>query len=666
MEFLQCLAEAVLARVQLKIFDHELLSQYAELFAADIFRIHEIQEKYEKRLQEESVEAKRYEELRMLCGGTKVAGWLLDLCLTSLLYPKFQEFAKEYWHGVTLEGAAEFCEESISYKEMKRVKDCARRILNCQEDSGLFLRWPFQADARILDYFLDACTVDERLSLIDVEFFDGGAYPEDIYVNGDAKTQLVKILKTGVAQCVQIAGDEGCGRKFLLKKACEETGSRMIFADLKQISEKKEEDALPLLHLLVREGLLLQCPICFYNIRNELLDQMIRYCVKPVLKEKLSCFLCTTPDAEVIAYMDSHVEKVTVPAYGRNERIALWEGFTGKSGIRAQVDCMTAGSKLKLSAKEIKKAVYRIKIMGENVHVAECEISRICEEVLRKPACGNIKRIQVQYTLEDLKLLPEQKSILYNICSHVWHRHKVYDEWNMDSRYAYGKNVSALFFGPPGTGKTMAVHVLANMLNLPLYRVDLSQVVDKYIGETEKRLEEIFEAAEKNNTVLFFDEADSIFGKRSEVNESKDRYANTEVSYILQRIEQYEGIVILASNYRKNIDEAFMRRIRYLVEFSLPGKQLRKELWMSSFSKEIPTKDLNFDYLAEQFELAGGAIKNIVLNASFLAASEDRPVEMIDILRSVRNENIKAGKVMLSKDFGLYEALMDMYEAKNE
>ncbi|MBO5335545.1 MAG: ATP-binding protein [Lachnospiraceae bacterium] len=151
-----------------------------------------------------------------------------------------------------------------------------------------------------------------------------------------------------------------------------------------------------------------------------------------------------------------------------------------------------------------------------------------------------------------------------------------------------------------------------------------------------------------------------MFGKRSEVNEAKDRYANTEVSYILQRIEQYDGIVILATNYRKNIDEAFMRRIRYVVEFSLPNVQLRKELWTSSFSREIPTKELNYDYLAEQFEMSGGAIKNIVLNASFLAAAENRPVEMTDILRSVRNENVKNGKVMLNTDFGIYAEIMEV------
>ncbi|MBQ6886965.1 MAG: ATP-binding protein [Lachnospiraceae bacterium] len=229
----------------------------------------------------------------------------------------------------------------------------------------------------------------------------------------------------------------------------------------------------------------------------------------------------------------------------------------------------------------------------------------------------------------------------------------------MEKKFSYGRNVSALFVGAPGTGKTMAVHVLSSMLNLPLYKIDLSQVVDKYIGETEKKLEEIFNLAEKSNTILFFDEADSIFGKRSEVNDSKDRYANTEVSYILQRIEQYDGIVILASNYKKNIDEAFMRRMRYLVEFPIPDVETRKEIWRSSFTEQVPKEELDFDFLAENFELSGGIIKNIVLNAIFSAAQQGKEVEMIHILESLKNEKAKIGKPMIKKDFAKYEYLFD-------
>ena len=659
MEFLQRLAEIVLARVQLKIYDKEILTKYESLFDTELFGIKEMLEAYEELISKECVECRKYKELIVLCGGTESARWLVDFCLTALMYPEFHDFSVEYWNGITLDAVSGYVDEEFSYKEAKRIAECAERILKCQKKARVFLRYQFLADERLLDFFLDEYSIDAKLKEIGTEVFIGEETLEETFVGQKVQEQLEYILKEKNVPCVQIAGNYGCGKRFLLKKACKNIGSKMLMVDLSKITELKHEDALPYAKLIIREGLLLNCDICFYGVSNHLLEAVITYFLKPAMMQGIRLILCTTLDTELIAMMDEHVEKVTIAPYGRNERIALWDGFTKDLGIYEQVDCITAGSKFKLSAKEIKKAADRIAKSETVSNIRESEISQICEEVLLNPTCGSIKRIHVQYTLDDLKLWPEQKRILTNICSHVWHRHKVYDDWNMDSRYAYGKNVSALFYGPPGTGKTMAVHVLANMLNLPLYRIDLSQVVDKYIGETEKRLEEIFDAAEKNNTVLFFDEADSIFGKRSEVNEAKDKYANTEVSYILQRIEQYDGIVILAPNYRKNIDEAFMRRIRYVVEFSLPDKELRKELWMTSFSKEIPTEGLDFDYLAEQFELAGGAIKNIVLNASFLAASENRPVGMLDVLRSVRNENVKIGKVMLSKDFGLYEELME-------
>ena len=659
MEFLQRLAEIVLARVQLKIYDSEILNKYEALFDTELFGIKEMLKAYKELTSQDNVECSKYKELINLCGETESARWLLDFCLTALLYPEFQEFTMEYWGGITMDSTSGYVDEEFSYKEAKRTVECAERILKCQKKAGLFLRYQFVADERLLDFFLDEYSIDTELKKIGVEVFTGDETLEETFVGVKIQKQLESIINKQDVQCVQIAGNKGCGKRFLLKKACKNTGHKILMVDMSKIAEKKHEDALPYANLIVREALLLNCYICLYGLTNHLLEAIITYFINPVIKLGKRVFVCTSLDAELIAMMDNHVEKVTIAPYGRNERIALWEGFTKDLGIYEQVDCVTAGSKFKLSAKEIKKAADRIAKSETVSNIRESEISQICEEVLINPICGSIKRIHVQYTLDDIKLWPEQKRILTNICSHVWHRHKVYDDWNMDSRYAYGKNVSALFYGPPGTGKTMAVHVLANMLNLPLYRIDLSQVVDKYIGETEKRLEEIFDAAEKNNTVLFFDEADSIFGKRSEVNEAKDKYANTEVSYILQRIEQYDGIVILATNYRKNIDEAFMRRIRYVVEFSLPDKELRKELWKTSFSKEIPTEGLDFDYLAEQFELAGGAIKNIVLNASFLAASENRPIGMVDVLRSVRNENVKIGKVMLSKDFGLYEELME-------
>ena len=664
MEFLQRLAEIVLARVQLKTYDRELLNKYETLFDTELFGIKEMISAYEELTAGDCAEVIKYQNLVELCGGTEMSRWLVDFCLAALLYPEFQDFVLEAWDDITLDAVSGYLEEEVSYKEMKKTAECAERVLKCLKKAPLFLRDKFYADARLLDYFLDEYAIDEMLKNIGSEVFTCEENLAETFVGAEIQSQLEHILNKNDVQCVQIAGNAGCGKRFLLKKACKNTNTQMFMVNMSEIIKKKQENTIPYTKLIIREALLLKCGVCFYGVSNEFLEEIITNYIKPALEQGIRIVVCTTLDTELIAKMDSHVDKVKITPYGRNERIALWEGFTKDAGIYEKVDCMSAGSKFKLSAREIKKAVDRLEHKSQNTAATSEDISRICEDVLPAPTAGSIKRIQVQYTLDDLKLWPEQKRILNNICAHVWHRHKVYDEWNMDSRYAYGKNVSALFYGPPGTGKTMAVHVLANILNLPLYRIELSQVVDKYIGETEKRLEEIFEVAEKNNTILFFDEADSIFGKRSEINDSKDRYANTEVSYILQRIEQYDGIVILASNYRKNIDEAFMRRIRYVVEFSLPDVSLRKELWETSFSKEIPTKDVDFDYLAKQFELSGGAIKNIVLNASFLAASQNKPVGMIEILRSVRNENVKNGKVMLGKDFGVYEEVMEEADRK--
>jgi SpoVK/Ycf46/Vps4 family AAA+-type ATPase len=179
-------------------------------------------------------------------------------------------------------------------------------------------------------------------------------------------------------------------------------------------------------------------------------------------------------------------------------------------------------------------------------------------------------------------------------------------------------------------------------------------VADKYIGETEKHLQRVFEFADENETLLFFDEADALFGKRSEVKESKDRYANMEISYILQRIEQFDGIAILATNIRENMDSAFIRRMKYIVDFPMPDKDMREQIWRNGFSGRVPMGDIDFDYLAGQFEFSGGNIKNIILTATFLAAGRNEKVEMSHIFESVENEYFKYNKKMTIKDFGKY------------
>jgi len=198
------------------------------------------------------------------------------------------------------------------------------------------------------------------------------------------------------------------------------------------------------------------------------------------------------------------------------------------------------------------------------------------------------QRLDPKATWEDLVLPDESMKLLRQIFSQVRERHKVYEDWGFGLKMNRGMGISALFSGESGTGKTMAAEVIANELQLPMFRIDLSQVVNKYIGETEKNLKKVFDAAEESDCVIFFDEADALFGKRSEVKDSHDRYANLEISYLLERMERFKGLAILATNRKKDLDEAFLRRMRFVVEFPLPGMAERALIWQKALPDQIP------------------------------------------------------------------------------
>ena len=255
------------------------------------------------------------------------------------------------------------------------------------------------------------------------------------------------------------------------------------------------------------------------------------------------------------------------------------------------------------------------------------------------------ERIDPHFTWHDIVLPEGVRDGLVAIAGQVRHRAEVYGRWGFAGRLPRGRGVSALFSGPSGTGKTMAAEVIAGDLDLDLYRIDLSGVVSKYIGETEKNLKRVFDGAEASGAVLFFDEADALFGKRTEVRDSHDRYANIEVSYLLQRMETYGGLAILATNLKSHLDAAFLRRLRYVIDFPLPDAALRRAIWARAFPPQAPTRELDLDALA-RLEVAGGNITVIAVNAAFLAAAEARPIGMDHVTRAARAEFRK-----LDKDF---------------
>lgn len=269
----------------------------------------------------------------------------------------------------------------------------------------------------------------------------------------------------------------------------------------------------------------------------------------------------------------------------------------------------------------------------------------------RRRLDGLVERIEPHAGWQDLVLPPDRLEQLHEIAAQLRHARQVHEDWGWAARGERGLGVAVLFAGPSGTGKTMAAEALAGSLRLDLFRVDLSQVVSKYIGETEKNLRRIFEAAEAGGAILLFDEADALFGKRSEVKDSHDRYANQEISYLLQRMEAYRGLAILTTNLKSALDPAFLRRLRFVVDFPFPDAMLRAELWRRIFPPGTPVAEADPGRLA-RLAVAGGTIRGIALNAAFLAAEAGEPVGTHHLLAAARREYAKLDKPVTAAEFG--------------
>ncbi|MGE0726905.1 MAG: ATP-binding protein [Acidimicrobiia bacterium] len=278
------------------------------------------------------------------------------------------------------------------------------------------------------------------------------------------------------------------------------------------------------------------------------------------------------------------------------------------------------------------------------------------DAAVRRLASGAIdqlaRRIRPRRSWEDLVVPPQRRALLGDIALRYRGREQVIDRWGHRGRK--GRGVVALFHGPSGTGKTLSAEIVAHELGLDLFRIDLAAVVSKYIGETEKNLEQIFQAAASGRVVLLFDEADAIFGERSKTQDAHDRYANLEVSYLLQRIEAYDGVAILTTNLMNNIDQAFLRRIDVAVEFTLPEEDERRALWQGGFPPGAPLADVDVDFLAHRFRLPGGAIHNVALTAAFLAADSGQPITMDTVMAAMSREYAKMGRLRTVEEFGTY------------
>jgi AAA+ superfamily predicted ATPase len=348
-----------------------------------------------------------------------------------------------------------------------------------------------------------------------------------------------------------------------------------------------------------------------------------------------------------------------------DEQLHLWSEYLRRSGLalpederRLLADCF------RFTPAQVRDAVataYDWQTMGGDSAAADLSLVREAARAQSRVHLGSLATLAPSpFGWDDLVLPPATVARLRELVAAIRLRHVVYGEWGFARRLHGTLGIKALFGGPSGTGKTMAAGVIAREAGLDLVKVDLSGLVSKYIGETEKNLNRVFASARAGNALLFFDEADAIFGKRSEVRDAHDRYANIESAYLLQMLDTYDGGVILATNLRKNIDDAFARRLHYTIDFPHPNAPLRERLWRGMFPAEAPlADDLDIEFLARQFDLCGGDIRNVVLDAAFLAAADGRRIAMPHVVNALARQLSKQGKTATSPEFQQYFSLIE-------
>jgi hypothetical protein len=506
---------------------------------------------------------------------------------------------------------------------------------------------PLHIDERVLHYLAGVSYLDPRLeSLLEPLTTDHGLVPSHRALAERIAMAWSEASENPLLPAVQLHGQDAEAKYSIAAAVCAALGLTAYRLDAAFLPTPPAElDALS--RLWIREAALMGSALLLDCQEIDPGDAIRRGAVKRFVETTSGALVVATRAHELNlrrASLTFHVPSLT-----RDEQHVLWQNALGSKRGRINGACNALVSQFNLGVSAIhaaaREALGRESLCGDgsNGDGLADDLWSACRAQAR-PALANLAQpIEPRATWDDLVLPASKVETLHQIAVQVRQRYKVYEEWGFAAKSARGLGISALFSGPSGTGKTMAAEVLANELRLDLYRIDLSSVVSKYIGETEKNLRRIFDDAEAGGAILLFDEADALFGKRSEVKDSHDRYANVEISYLLQRMEDYCGLAILTTNMSKALDTAFQRRIRFIVQFPFPDVKQRAEIWRKSLPIGTPRNGLDVGKLA-RLNVAGGHIRNIAMNAAFFAADAEQAVQMKHILTAARNEYNKMEK----------------------
>ncbi len=580
----------------------------------------------------------------------------------NLVAPSIESAARVYYGNDFSIGSA--------YGEMSRALEQLAPVFDLKVNKAMPFSTIVSPDKRLIDFLFgnDPARIDQDYKRFFSKLTDDKEL--DPFLANQGILDALSISYDDGVRLFSISGDEGSGRRFTIRHFCKQKGIGCITVDGAKLFGYDFNFVQQALWAVSRECLLSGSCCCLTNLSYRDDDKERFFGYMDLFFERLSdqgvtVFTHSRDKLPMREMTSIEFTQLEIPTPDNNERISLWEHYSQGYSLAEECDLTEMATKFLFTGGKIKNALKQsrsLASMAQEVLISRAKLFQACNAQMSHELTQKATRIPANFTWDDIVMNRDQRESLQHAVDQMTFRKQVYEDWNYLKKYQYGRGLSVLLFGAPGTGKSMCAQVIANALNLELYRVDLSKVVDKYVGETEKSISMIFREAKKCNVVLFFDECDTLFAKRSDDGGSNQSSNNNKTALLLQEVEAYDGVSVLATNYKHNIDPAFFRRMKFIVEFQFPDADTREMLWKTTIPKTTPlAEDVDIRFLAERFEFVGGNIKNCILNAAFLAAADpdsDGDVHMKHYLQAIRYEFVKTGKVFTRADFEPYASLV--------